>query len=157
MLLSPERSYERKIKEIILAYRLENYLSKDEILARYLSNVYFGDNVYGLRAAALAITFADEQPAATPLGETTLAAYRRAAGQAPADAPLVEAPFFMDPPRDRKGMPMHYAPKRRLPFPVPPIPAPPIPKVIAERAGSLVHTTFSLTGLRPARGRRPAA
>jgi len=86
-----------------------------------------------------------------------LAAYRRAAGRIPADAPLVEAPFFMDPPKDRKGMPQHYAPRRRLPFPVPSVPAPPLPKDLVERAGSLVHTTFSLAGLRPARGRRPAA
>jgi uncharacterized protein (DUF2236 family) len=76
-----------------------------------------------------------------------LAAYRRASGRAPADAPLVEAPFFTDPPRDHKGRPSHYAPRRR----------PPLPVAIAERAGSLVHTTFSLAGLRPARGRRPAA
>ncbi len=86
-----------------------------------------------------------------------LAAYRRAAGKIPDDAPLVEAPFFMDPPKDHKGMPQHYAPRRRLPFPVPSVPAPPIPKALVERAGSLVHTTFSLAGLRPARGRRPAA
>jgi len=76
-----------------------------------------------------------------------LAAYRRASGADPVDAPLVEAPFFMDPPRERKGMPMHYVPKRRSP----------IPKVLTETAGSLMHTTFSLAGFRPARGRRPAA
>jgi penicillin-binding protein 1A len=35
-----------------VAFWLEAWLSKDEILSRYLSNVYFGDNVYGLRAAA---------------------------------------------------------------------------------------------------------
>ncbi|CAJ1582425.1 oxygenase MpaB family protein [[Mycobacterium] wendilense] len=86
-----------------------------------------------------------------------LAAYRRESGRAPADAPLVEAPFFTDPPADRKGMPMHYAPRRKAPFPLPPVPAPPHPKVLVERAGSLVHTTFSLAGRRPARGRRPAA
>ena len=87
-----------------------------------------------------------------------LAAYRRASGRDAADAPLVEAPFFTDPPKDRKGMPMHYAPRRKLPFPMPPVPTPPTPKALVERAGSLVHTTFSLAGLRPARGRRrPAA
>lgn len=86
-----------------------------------------------------------------------LSAYRRAAGQLPADAPLVEAPFFTDPPRDRKGLPMHYAPQRKSPFPRPPVPIPPSPKALVERAGSLVHTTFSLAALRPARGRRPAA
>jgi uncharacterized protein (DUF2236 family) len=85
-----------------------------------------------------------------------LAAYRRAAGRIAADAPLVEAPFVMDPPRDRKGMPMHYQPARRG-LPKPPVPAPPLPRALVERAGSLVHTTLSLAGIRPARGRRRAA
>jgi uncharacterized protein (DUF2236 family) len=67
-----------------------------------------------------------------------LAAYRRAAGRVPADAPLVEAPGFMAPPKDRWGLPMHYVPRH---------------KSLMERAGSLVHTTFSLAGLRPARNR----
>jgi uncharacterized protein (DUF2236 family) len=71
-----------------------------------------------------------------------LAAYRRAQGRLPADAPLVEAPAFMAPPRDRHGLPMHYVPQR---------------KTLLDRAGSLVHTTFSLAGLRPARGRGKAA
>jgi uncharacterized protein (DUF2236 family) len=87
-----------------------------------------------------------------------LAAYRRASGAIAGDAPLVEAPFFMDPPRDRKGMSMHYQPVRKRGIPrKPPVPVPPLPKALVERAGSLVHTTFSLTGLRPARGRRSAA
>ena len=42
----------RKIQEALIALWLEARLSKEEILSRYLSNVYFGDNVYGLRAAA---------------------------------------------------------------------------------------------------------
>jgi hypothetical protein len=71
-----------------------------------------------------------------------LAAYRRARGRVASDAPLVEAPGFMAPPRDRRGLPMHYFPPS---------------KTIIERAGSLVHTTFSLAGLRPARGRGRAA
>ena len=48
----------------------------------------------------------------------------------------------MAPPRDRHGLPMHYVPPR---------------KTLLDRAGSLVHTTFSLAGLRPARGRGKAA
>jgi uncharacterized protein (DUF2236 family) len=67
-----------------------------------------------------------------------LAAYRRAEGRLRTDAPLVEAPAFVAPPRDRRGLPMHYFPPH---------------KSLMERAGSLVHTTLSLTGLRPARGR----
>lgn len=51
--LTPERSLSRKAREMLIAFWLEARLSKDEILERYLSNVYFGDNVYGLRAASL--------------------------------------------------------------------------------------------------------
>ncbi len=51
--LTPERSLTRKGREMLIAFWLEARLTKDEILERYLSNVYFGDNVYGLRAASL--------------------------------------------------------------------------------------------------------
>jgi len=50
--LTPDRTMFRKVQEALIAVWLEAWLSKDEILSRYLSNVYFGDNVYGLRAAA---------------------------------------------------------------------------------------------------------
>jgi penicillin-binding protein 1A len=50
--LSPDRTFTRKAQEALIALWLEARLSKTEILSRYLSNVYFGDNVYGLRAAA---------------------------------------------------------------------------------------------------------
>ena len=52
LLLTPERSYERKLKEAILAYRLEKYLSKDEILTIYLNQIYFGASAYGIESAA---------------------------------------------------------------------------------------------------------
>ena len=48
----PTRTAARKAQEALIALWLEAWLSKEEILSRYLSNVYFGDNVYGLRAAA---------------------------------------------------------------------------------------------------------
>ena len=51
--LTPERSLSRKGREMLIAFWLETWLTKDEILERYLSNAYFGDNVYGLRAASL--------------------------------------------------------------------------------------------------------
>ncbi|MGB7370904.1 transglycosylase domain-containing protein [Erythrobacter sp.] len=51
--LSPERSLSRKAQEALIALWLEGWLTKDEILERYLSNAYFGDNQYGLRAASL--------------------------------------------------------------------------------------------------------
>ena len=50
--LSPDRTFTRKAQEALIALWLEARLSKTQILNRYLSNIYFGDNVYGLRAAA---------------------------------------------------------------------------------------------------------
>lgn len=50
--LNSRRTFGRKAQEVLIAFWLEGWLTKDEILSRYLSNVYFGDNVYGLRAAA---------------------------------------------------------------------------------------------------------
>ncbi|UJX39445.1 PBP1A family penicillin-binding protein [Desulfovibrio sp. JY] len=52
LLLSSEKSYKRKIKEAILAYRLEKYLTKDEILTIYLNQIYLGSRAYGVEAAA---------------------------------------------------------------------------------------------------------
>ncbi|MDP9386407.1 MAG: PBP1A family penicillin-binding protein, partial [Actinomycetota bacterium] len=51
-LLTPEKSVDRKVKEAVLAVRLEDELSKREILERYLNIVYFGNGAYGLQAAA---------------------------------------------------------------------------------------------------------
>jgi penicillin-binding protein 1A len=50
--LSGDRTIKRKAQEIIIAFWLEAWLTKQQILSRYLSSVYFGDGVYGLRAAA---------------------------------------------------------------------------------------------------------
>ena len=50
--LSSDRSMKRKAQEVIIAFWLEAWLTKQEILSRYLSSVYFGDGVYGLRAAS---------------------------------------------------------------------------------------------------------
>ncbi|MCP4715556.1 MAG: PBP1A family penicillin-binding protein, partial [Deltaproteobacteria bacterium] len=52
LLLTPERSFSRKIKEAILALRIEKYLSKDDILTLYLNQIYFGRGAYGVEAAA---------------------------------------------------------------------------------------------------------
>ncbi len=51
-LLSPERSYVRKIKELILSYRIEKAFTKDEILYLYLNQIYLGHGAYGVEAAA---------------------------------------------------------------------------------------------------------
>jgi penicillin-binding protein 1A len=52
MLLTPERTLARKVRELILARRLENELSKDEILHLYLNHVNFGRGRYGIQEAA---------------------------------------------------------------------------------------------------------
>ncbi len=51
--LTPEQTLTRKAREALIAFWLESWLTKDDILSRYLSNAYFGDNQYGLRAASL--------------------------------------------------------------------------------------------------------
>jgi penicillin-binding protein 1A len=51
-LLTNEVSVSRKIKEALLAYRIENQLSKDRILEIYLNEIYFGSGAYGVSAAA---------------------------------------------------------------------------------------------------------
>ncbi|MDC0233094.1 PBP1A family penicillin-binding protein [Pelagibacteraceae bacterium] len=53
LLLSNEVSYERKIKEILLALRIENILTKDEILELYLNDIYLGNRSYGIASASL--------------------------------------------------------------------------------------------------------
>ena len=52
LMLSPEKSYFRKIKEAILAYRLDRMLTKEEILTIYLNEIYLGEGAYGVEAAA---------------------------------------------------------------------------------------------------------
>jgi penicillin-binding protein 1A len=51
-LLTPERSYIRKIKEVILSYRIEKAFTKEEILFLYLNQIYLGHGAYGVQAAA---------------------------------------------------------------------------------------------------------
>jgi penicillin-binding protein 1A len=53
-LLTSERSYSRKIKEAILAHRMERALSKDRLLELYLNEIFLGQRAYGVAAAALA-------------------------------------------------------------------------------------------------------
>ncbi len=50
--LTPERSFTRKLKEILLAIRLESFLTKDEILELYFNKIYLGNRAYGIQAAA---------------------------------------------------------------------------------------------------------
>lgn len=69
-ILSPERTFSRKIKEAILAIELEIKYSKDEILDFYLNQVPYGSNAYGIEAAA--ITFFDKHASDLTLAESTL-------------------------------------------------------------------------------------
>ena len=50
--LTPEKKITRKLKEIVLAYRLEQKFSKDEILQMYLNEIPYGSNAYGVEAAS---------------------------------------------------------------------------------------------------------
>ena len=81
--LSPERTFRRKLQEVFVALWLEARLTKAEILSRYLSSVYFGDGVFGLRAAA-------QHYFAKPPEQLTL-------GEAAMLAGLVKAPSALNP------------------------------------------------------------
>jgi membrane peptidoglycan carboxypeptidase len=50
--LTPERSVQRKIKELVISLKLENAMSKDQILENYLNTIYFGRGSYGVQTAA---------------------------------------------------------------------------------------------------------
>mgnify|MGYP000072370923 CR=1 FL=1 len=50
--LNPQRSIQRKIKELVISLKLENALSKDQILENYLNTIYFGRGSYGVQTAA---------------------------------------------------------------------------------------------------------
>jgi penicillin-binding protein 1A len=70
--LEADRTLFRKAQEVLIAFWLEAWLTKQEILSRYLSNVYFGDNVYGLRAASL--HYFSKQPERLGIGEAAMLA-----------------------------------------------------------------------------------
>lgn len=50
--LTSEKTFERKIKEVALAQKIENKYTKDQILEQYLNIIYFGNNCYGIESAA---------------------------------------------------------------------------------------------------------
>ena len=84
-LLTGDRSGERKIKEIILATRLENTLTKDEILQLYLNEIFLGQNSYGVTAAAQ-IYFGKSLDELTVSEAAYLAALPQGAEQPPSGA-----------------------------------------------------------------------
>ena len=52
VILSRDKKIQRKLKEILLAFSLETYLTKEEILERYLNEIYLGHGYYGVKTAA---------------------------------------------------------------------------------------------------------
>lgn len=72
MVLGPERSYWRKMREAILSRQLESMLTKDEILTLYLNQIYFGAGAYGVEEAAR--TFFSKSVRDVSIGEAALLA-----------------------------------------------------------------------------------
>jgi penicillin-binding protein 1A len=72
LLLSPERHFRRKIREAILARRLEQHFSKDEILYLYLNHIYFGEGAHGIGEAAY--TYFDKPVSQLSVAESALLA-----------------------------------------------------------------------------------
>jgi membrane peptidoglycan carboxypeptidase len=81
--LSSERSFTRKLKEIVIAIKLSKKYSKDQILEYYLNTIYFGRGAYGIEAAAQSY-----------FGEH---ASKLTAGQGAVLAGLIRAPSVLDP------------------------------------------------------------
>lgn len=84
LFLSNERTFDRKIKELIIAHRIEKTISKDEILELYLNSVYLGSGTYGVLSASK--TYFDKE-----LHELTLAEKALIAGLP--QAPSVYSPY----------------------------------------------------------------
>ncbi|MDR3038280.1 MAG: transglycosylase domain-containing protein, partial [Candidatus Adiutrix sp.] len=85
-LLTPEKKLVRKIKELILAFRIEGNFSKDHILYLYLNHIYLGRGAYGVEAAAR--TYFDKSAADLSIAEAaTLAGITQAPGRNPVSDP----------------------------------------------------------------------
>lgn len=72
LFLSPERTFQRKIRELILALKMELVLTKEQILEMYLNQIYFGHSAYGVETAAL--TFFDKTVSELTLPESAFLA-----------------------------------------------------------------------------------
>lgn len=70
--LTHERTFDRKFREAVLAYQVENRYSKDKILELYLNTVYYGNGAYGIKAASE--LFFNKQPKDLTLEEAALLA-----------------------------------------------------------------------------------
>jgi penicillin-binding protein 1A len=72
LLLSRKKVYSRKVKEAILAYRIDSVMSKDDILYIYLNQIYLGEGAFGVEAAAR--TYFDRRVKNLTLGQMALLA-----------------------------------------------------------------------------------
>jgi penicillin-binding protein 1A len=72
LLLTPERSYRRKLREVMLSLKIERELTKDEILYLYLNQIYLGDGNYGIGAASR--SYFSKDPSELTLAEAALLA-----------------------------------------------------------------------------------
>jgi len=88
MLLTREKKFTRKAKEVFLSLQIESLLTKEEILERYLNQVYFGHGYYGIRTAALGYFHKD-------LNQLNLKEIAMLVG-------LPKAPSFYDPTKNLK-------------------------------------------------------
>ncbi|WP_137129619.1 transglycosylase domain-containing protein [Rhizobium sp. FY34] len=86
LFLSPERTFERKIQEVLLSIWLERKFTKDQILAMYLNRMFFGSNAYGVEAASR--RYFNKSAREVNLGEAALL------------AGLLKAPTRLSPARD---------------------------------------------------------
>ncbi|MBC6980945.1 transglycosylase domain-containing protein [Caulobacter sp. 17J80-11] len=89
LFLTSERSFKRKLQEVILAFVLERRLSKDELLELYLNRVFLGENAFGIDAAAH-----------TYFGKS---AQQLSLAEAAVLAGLPQAPSVLNPTRNPKG------------------------------------------------------
>ena len=87
--LTPERSFKRKVQELLLAFWLEARFSKQDILTLYMNRVYFGAGAYGVQAAAE--TYFNRPVQSLTVGEAALL------------AGLLKAPSRYAPTRNREG------------------------------------------------------
>ncbi|MDV2504451.1 MAG: PBP1A family penicillin-binding protein [bacterium] len=85
LFLTPQRTLARKIREAILALRIEGTFTKEEILELYLNNVYYGHGAYGVEAASKTLF-------GKPVAEVTLAESALIAGLV--KAPAIYSPYF---------------------------------------------------------------
>jgi penicillin-binding protein 1A len=89
LFLSPERTFERKIQEVLLSFWLEHKFTKDQILAMYLNRVFFGSGAYGVEAASR--RYFNKSAREVNLGEAAML------------AGLLKAPSRLSPARDPKA------------------------------------------------------